>query len=73
MPSPHVTTDWILTHPGDAPFADASLVGTADSGGGSHAASPFRGRATPPEPDPAHVSLHDGTALAGFYEQGAAP
>ncbi len=24
---PSVGTDWILTHPGDAPFADASLVG----------------------------------------------
>ena len=23
---PHIETDWILTHPGDAPFADASLV-----------------------------------------------
>ncbi len=23
---PYIETDWILTHPGDAPFADASLV-----------------------------------------------
>jgi molybdopterin-guanine dinucleotide biosynthesis protein A len=34
---PYVETDWLLTHPGDAPFADGSLVGrlapTAEASG----------------------------------------
>lgn len=66
---PHVETDWILTHPGDAPFPDPSLVArlapVAEVGG---VAVPRTGRSR--QNLTLLISRARAAELARFYEQG---
>lgn len=66
---PYVETDWILTHPGDAPFADASLVARLAP------AAETNGIAVPRAGDYRQnlvllISRQKADALARFYRHG---